>query len=372
MQIGVPKEIHRGEHRAGLSPFGVARLVRYGHEVYVQTGAGEDSHFSDEDYRAAGAGIVFDEDEVYQRADLVCRVGAMAPDEIERLKPASTVCGFLHLAVQPKELVGALSDRSLTLIGWELVEDGGGDRPLLVAFSEIAGRMAVHTAAHLLEHESGGRGLILGGAPGIPPATVLVLGAGNLGRTAAAQAVATGAHVIVVDADVARLRRVQESLCGHAATAIASERNLEKYTAIADVVIGAVLIPGGRAPYLVTEPMVKGMKAGSVILDLSIDQGGCVETSRPTRPDHPTFVAHRVIHYCVPNMTTNVPRTATRALTISALPWIMKLAGEGVDAAARSDAGLARGMYMYEGRVVNEAAAHALGVQHEVLSRLLD
>ena len=371
MQIGVPKEIHRAEHRVGLTPFGVARLRRFGHEVFVQSGAGQDSHFSDEDYRDVGAQIVFDADEVFQRAEIVCRVGVLAPDEIRRLRPASTVCGFMHLAVAPKDVVGALSEKSITLIGWELVEDAEGDRPLLVAFSEIAGRMAVHTASHLLEHGSGGRGVILGGAPGIPPATVVILGAGTLGRNAAAQSLACGAHVIVLDASVARLRRTQDVLGSQVVTAIASERNLARYTAIADVLIGAVLIPGGRAPFLVTEEMVKKMKAGSAILDLSIDQGGCVETSRPTLPDHPTFTAHGVIHYCVPNMTTNVPRTASRALTIGALPWVMELAEKGVEAAVRNDSGLARGVYMFDGRVVNEAAAHALGVQHEELGRIL-
>jgi alanine dehydrogenase len=372
MQIGVPKEVHRVEHRVGLSPFGVARLANRGHQVFVQTGAGTDSHFTDEDYRAVGGQIVFDPDEVYQRADLICRVGPLAGDEIERLRPTSIVCGFHHLAVAPKELVAALSEKSITLIGWELVENAGGNRPILVAFSEIGGRMAVHTAAHLLERGSGGRGVILGGVPGIPPATVVVLGAGTLGRTAAAQSVACGAHVIVLDADVERLRSVHECLDGHVATAIASERNLDRYSGFADVLIGAVLIPGGRAPYLVTEDMVKRMRTGSVILDLSIDQGGCVETSRPTRPDHPTYTTHDVIHYCVPNMTTNVPRTASRALTIGALPWVMELAAGGLETAVRGDPGLARGVYMFDGRVVNEAAAHALGVKHEEIARLLD
>jgi alanine dehydrogenase len=371
MIVGVPKETRHDEHRVGLTPFAVSRLVKHGHQVYLEHDAGEDSHFHDEAYAAAGAQIVFDTDEVYQRADLVCRVGALDADEVDLVRPGSTVCGFLHLAMAPREQVARLAERKVTLFGYEIIEDHEGHRPVLISLSEIAGHMAVHTAAHLLEHDSGGRGIVLGGTPGMAPATVVVLGAGTAGRTVAALAHACGAHVIVLDAHVSRLREAVREVSGDIVTSIASHRNLGRYTAIADVLIGAVLIPGGRAPFLVTEEMVKGMKRGSVILDLSIDQGGCVETSRPTQLHSPTFQMHGVTHYAVPNMTANVPRSASRALSIAAEPYLVRLATEGVESALRADAGLGRGAYLYKGHVVNELAAHALGVEHVPLSGIL-
>lgn len=363
MNIGVPFETLGMEHRVGLTPFGASRLTRMGREVYVQHKAGVDSHFLDEDYTAAGAQIVFSAEEVYQRAEIVCRIGALRPDELDLVPNGGTICGFHHFAMAPREVFEPLIEKEATLIGYELLEDEAGDRPVLIAFSEIAGGMVVHTAAHLLEHDSGGRGLVLGGAPGIPPATVVILGAGTLGRTAARRFIALGAHVIVLDAELPRLREVYSIMPG-VVTAIASHRNLGRFTAIADVVVGAVLVPGARAPYLVTEAMVKEMKEGSVILDLAIDQGGCVETSRPTHPEQPTYEMHGVTHYCVPNMTANVPRTASRALANAALPFVIELSKEGVEATLRADPGFAAGLSLYRGMVVNEQTARSLGVEH--------
>lgn len=373
MRIGVPRETLRHEHRVGLTPFGVSRFVHRGHEVYVERDAGKDSHFSDEDYVGAGATIVYRPEEVYGRAEVVCRVSSLNLEEVQLLAPGSTILGFHHLAVAPRPLLDQLLERQITAIGYELLECDTEEcrRPVLTSQSEIAGRLAVTMAARLLEHEEGGRGIILGGVAGVPPATVVILGAGTVGLTAAKVAGSLGAHVIVLDSNPQRLR-VAISLCSqHLATAVASPRNLRRYTAIADVLIGAVMIPGGRTPYLVTEQMVGSMKRGSVILDVSIDQGGCVETSRPTSLDSPTFKVSGVTHYCVPNMTTNVPRTASRSLTIASITHLLTLADAGLDKALTFHPGLARGVYLYRGKIVNEAAARSLGLDHSMLEDLL-
>jgi len=371
MNIGVPLETHGQEHRVGLNPHGVDRLRRHGFDVFVQHDAGADSHFSDADYSESGATIVFSAEEAYQRGDIVCRISALSDDEVDYVRPGSTICGFHHLAVRPKEMVHALAEKEVTMLGWEIVENDLGRRPILTTFSEIAGHLAVHTAAHLLEFDQGGRGVVLGLMPGITPATVVVLGAGTLGRTAATLLASLGAEVIVLDSELGRLRELTEMTERRIVTAIASHRDVSRFTAIADVVIGAVLVPGGRAPDLVTEEMVKNMKDGSVILDLSIDQGGCVETSRPTHPMSPTFKLHGVTHYCVPNMTANVPRDASRALTLSALPYVMEMAREGTEAAFRADPGLAKGLYMYKGKIVNEQAAAGLDLPYTPLESIL-
>ena len=374
MRIGVPKERSCHEHRVGLTPFGVSRLVHQGHEVYVERDAGRDSHFSDEDYVGAGATIVYRPDEVYGRAELVCRVGNLDAEETRFLAPGTAVLGFHHLAVTPKRVLAELVEREITAIGYELVESDSGDcrRPVLTSQSEIAGRLAISMAARLLEHEEGGRGIILGNVPGVPPATVVILGAGTVGTTAAQVAAALGAHVIVLDSHLPRLREAVTAGAQHVVTALASPRNLRRYASIADVLIGAVMIPGGRTPYLVTEEMVTTMKRGSVIIDVSIDQGGCVATSRPTTPDSPTFQVSGVTHYCVPNMTTNVPRTASRALTISAINQIVGTANAGIDRALQAHPGLASGVYLYRGTMVNEAAAAAVGMKATALHEMLD
>jgi len=372
MIVGVPRESLRHEHRVGLTPQGAQRLSGLGHRVYVEHGAGHDSHFADEDFERAGATIAYRAEEVFQRADLVCQVGTVGDAAIEALRPGSTLCGFLHLAVAPKERLARLVDKQATLLGYEVVEDGAGRHPVSAPLAEIAGGVVIQTAAHLLEHEAGGRGILLGGVPGIPPATVVVLGAGKAGRAAAHTALAAGAHVIVLDADLARLRNVHGKLAGRAVTAIATPAEVARYARIADVLVGAVSISGGRrSPCLVTEDTVRAMKPGSIIIDLSIDQGGCVETSRPTTLDTPTFQLHGVTHCCVPNLTANVPRTSARALTLAALPYLERLAEDGVACALAADAGLARGVFVYRGRVVNEAVARALGRAAEPLAPLL-
>ena len=371
MVVGVPRETHHHEHRVGLTPFAVRRLTRQGHTVVFESGAGIEAHFANLEYENTGGQIVYGPDEVYQRADLVCQVGQLTARELELLRPGSVIASFHHLAVAPREVIERLAGLEATLIGYELIRDTEG-RPVLYPFSDMAGQLAVHLAAHHLQTEAGGRGVLLGNVPGVPPPTILILGAGIAGRSAARQGLNGGAHVIVLDTDLRKLQAVHREFIGRVVTAMGTAHRLEQLTKIADVVIGAVLIPGARAPFLITEEMVKTMKAGSVIVDLSIDQGGCVETGRPTTPADPTFVMHDVVHYCVPNMTANIPRTASRALANAALPYLEVLAGRGLEAALREDPGLAEGVYLYRGKPVNPSVAETLGTTATPLQPLID
>jgi len=371
MIIGVPREIHRHEHRVGLTPLAAACLIRQGQTVLIEKEAGLTAHFSDRDYQKAGAQIVYDTEEVYKRADIVCRVSMLPPQELNLLKPGTILCGFHHLAIAPRETVTKLMDLHTTLIGYEIIRDIHGELPVLVPFSEMAGQMVVHIAAHYLQNEEGGRGVLIGNVTGVPPATILVLGAGTVGSTAARLALASGAHVIVFDADLSKLRAMSRELGRQAVTVMGGLDHLERYTSIADVVIGAVLVPGARAPFIFSEEMVKAMKPGSVIIDVSIDQGGCVATSRPTTLDRPTFVMHHVVHYCVPNMTANIARTASRALANAAIPYVAELSSRGVEEILRADPGLAAGVYMYKGKVVKEGIGSTLGIPAQPLAQLL-
>lgn len=371
MIIGIPRETERLEHRVGMTPFSVSRLVRAGHSAIVERDAGAEAHFSDRDYIEAGAEIVYSAEEVYKRADLVCQVGTIRPDELDLVASGSMIAGFHHLAVAPRATLEHLRRLDTTLIGYEIIEDEKGDRPILLSMSDLAGQLAIHEAAHLLQIHSGGRGILLGNTPGVPAATVLVLGAGSVGTVAARHAASIGAHVIVMDADVRKLHLLHRSLGGRVVTCLFDPIQLGRFVAMADAVIGAVLIPGGRAPFLVTEEMVRTMRPGSVIVDVSIDQGGCVETSRPTTLDSPTFRAHDVVHYCVPNMTANIARTASRALTDAILPYVLRIAEEGLETVVREEPGFGRGLYLYRGRIVNEAVAELMGVEVESLDGLL-
>jgi alanine dehydrogenase len=267
--------------------------------------------------------------------------------------------------VTPRDVVRRLMELETTLIGYEIIRGPGGELPVLTPFSEMAGHMAVQVAAYLLQNDAGGRGILLGNVPGVPPPTVLIVGAGTAGQAAARLAVASGAHVIVLDEEVGKLRELSHALSGQVVTALASDTRLKQYTAIADVLIGAVLIPGARAPYLITESMIESMKPGSVVIDLSIDQGGCVETSRPTTIESPTYVAHDVVHYCVPNLTSNMARTASRALVNAAMPFVLELAARGVDDALDTVPGLAAGVYLYRGKMVHDITGQTLGIPAE-------
>jgi alanine dehydrogenase len=294
----------------------------------------------------------------------------MAADELSSVRPESVLLGFHHLSVGPRKVIDQLRDLGVTAIAYELVEDAQGRRPILTVMAEMAGEMAVSLAAHYLQNQEGGRGILLSAVAGVAPPTVLVLGAGRVGTAAAARALALGAHVIVLDQNLAQLRGLKQAVGPQAVTEVTTSDRLARYTQVADVVIGAVLNPGGRAPFLVTEPMVRRMRVGSVVVDVSIDQGGCVETSRPTDIRDPVFVRHDVVHYCVPNMTANVARTASRALSDAVLGPVASLAA-GVDAALRADPGLAAGVCLYRGRLVQPQLAESLGSPPERLADLL-
>lgn len=372
MVIGVPRETHRHEHRVGLTPLAISRLTKFGYTVLIERNAGAAAHFTDQHFEEVGAQIVYSDDEVYKRADLVCRVGVISTDELDLLKQGSVICAFHHLAVQTREKVERLMELETTLIGYELIRDENGEMPVLVPFSEMAGQMAIPLAAHYLQTEKGGRGILMGNVPGVPPPTVLILGAGSVGLAAARSALLSGAHVVVLDDHLANLRAINRELSGQVVTAVSNPKRLNRYTAIADVVIGAILVPGERTPYLVTEEMVKAMRTGSVIIDISIDQGGCVETSRPTSIDDPTFIMHDVVHYCVPNMTADIARTASRALADAALPYIIEMAEKGVAAALRDDPGLGESVFLYKGRMVNQGAGEVFEIPATPLRRLME
>jgi alanine dehydrogenase len=343
-----------------------------GHRVFVETGAGEGSRLSDSAYGDAGVEVVFQREEVYLRSEVVLAVTAPTMEEISFTREGQVLMAFWHLGVAPKALVAEMTSRRLTALGYEMIELKNGHRPVLHAMSELAGPMTIHTAAHLLQRESGGRGILLGAGPGIPPATVLIIGAGTAGSGAALAALGNGAHVIVLDNDVEKLRRLRSETGGHVVTSLADRETIDRLVRIADVVIGAVLLPAGTpAPFLVTKEMVSTMRAGSVILDLSIDQGGCVETSRPTTIDHPTFVVNDVVHYCVPNMTANIPRTASKVLTLAHIEYLQRIAKQGIDEALRTRPNLARGAYMYQGTITKKAIAALFGQEHQSIESLL-
>ncbi len=361
MDIGIPREVIRHEHRVGLTPQGVRGLVAHGHRVFIETGAGDGSRHGDKDYRDAGAEIVYRKEEIIHRAEIMLAVGAPSLEEVALCRPGQIIFGFLHLAVAPREVVRRMLERKVTAVGFEIIEEPLGHLPVLHAIGELAGQLVVHTAAHLLENESGGRGILLGSVPGVPPATILVLGAGTVGSHAARTALNVGAEVVVLDNDMSRLRQVARDLCGRPVTLIADRENVARYARIADVVIGAVLVPGGPAPFVVTKEMVSAMKPGSVIIDVSIDQGGCVETSRPTTLGDPTFVTHGVVHYCVPNLTANIARTASRVLSHAHLPYVLEVASSGMEGALKRSEALTRGVYLHQGKVMKPVLAGLLG-----------
>lgn len=362
MDIGVPRETHRHEHRVGLTPLAISRLIKHGNSVLVERNAGEAAHFTDRHFEEIGAQIVYNPDEVYKRADVVCRVGVISTEELDLLKRGAVICAFHHLAIQPRENIERLMELETTLIGYELIRDETGDLPVLVPFSEMAGQMVIPLAAHYLQTEEGGRGILMGNVPGVPPPTVLILGAGRVGHAAAHHALLSGAHVVVLDNDMTKLREINREFSGQVVTAVSSAESLNQYAEIADVVIGAILVPGERAPFLITEEMVKTMRRGSVIIDVSIDQGGCAETSRPTSIVDPTYIVHDVVHYCVPNMTANIARTASRALSDAALPYVVEMAEKGVEETLRSDPGLGEGVFLYRGRMINRGTGEVFNI----------
>jgi alanine dehydrogenase len=371
MIIGVPLERDPTENRVSLTPAGTRTLVHCGHMVVVESGAGRLSRFTDDEYGAAGAHLVYDHEEVFGRADLIMKVTAIRPPEVPLLREQQIVFGFHHLAAASREHLSALLRRGVTLIGFEVTEDAAGDVPILHAMSEIAGQLAVTVAAHRLETRGGGRGILLGGSTGIPPAHVVVLGAGVAGTWAARTALGNGAQVTMLDTRLGALRRVEEIFGRSVVTEVAHLFSITRAVSYADVLIGAILVRGERTPHAVTHAMVGGMKKGAVIIDVSIDQGGCVETSRPTTLQDPVFVEDGIIHYAVPNMASAVARTASLALTYAALPFVQTLADMGLEPALAQEAGLARGVYAYRGELVSASVARAFGLRSGPLASIL-
>src|SRR3990172_4378470 len=341
MNVGVPKERRPFEFRVGLPPAGAAMFVRYGHTVYVESGA----------YVRAGATVAYAPEEAFGRADLVLKFARPLARELELLPHGVTVAGFLHLAAARQDKIDVILAKGITALAYEQIEEDDGSRPAMAPLSRIGGRMVVQTAASLLQNNNGGRGILLGGVAGVPPAEVVILGAGVVGSTAAAGFAAAAAHVAVLDVNLARLQALQDHLALPMVTLLSTPHNIARATAYADIVVGAVLVPGERAPLLVTRQMVANMRARSLIIDMSIDQGGCVETARPTNHSSPTFVEEGVLHYCVPNMSGVLGRTATHALYAGAYGYLEAVARLGLEQALESMPALARGLNTLRGEV---------------------
>ncbi len=363
MIIGVPKEIKTEEYRVGAPPMAAGVLTQAGHQVLVQTKAGDGSGFTDEEYAKVGATIVSTAEEVYGQAEMIYHVKEPLAPEYPLLRRDQILFTYLHLAAA-KEVTQVLMDKGVVAIAFETVELPDGTLPLLDPMSQVAGRLATQIAAQYLGKMYKGSGKLLGGVLGVPPATVVVLGAGNVGAGSAKVAYGMGARVIIVDISVERLRHLSEVLGGHCETLVSNPHNIANAVKEADVVIGAVLVKGGRAPILVTREMVKSMKPGSVIVDVAVDQGGCIETTHPTTHDKPTFIVDDVIHYCVTNMPGMVPRTSTMALSNATLPYALKLANLGYLKALRSDESLRKGLNVYKGKVTNRLVAESLGLEY--------
>ena len=359
--VGVPTEVKPDERRIALTPDGVRELASRDVDVLVQSGAGAGIGLSDGDYAGAGAEVVTSASEVWGRAGLVCKVKEPQPDEFSLLRDALTLFTYLHLAAYP-EVAEALCAAGTTGIAYETVMRPDGQLPLLAPMSEIAGRMAVQAGARFLEAPQGGRGVLMSGAPGVRPARVAVLGAGNVGWNAAIIAAGMGAEVTLLDLNLDRLRALESTLPGRITTLASNRGSVERSVAESDLVVGAVLVAGGRAPTVVTEAMVAAMRPGSVIADVAIDQGGCIETARETSHHDPVYKVHGVQHYCVGNIPGAVPVTATAALTNATLPYVVALASLGSDAACRRDPVLAGGLNTRAGAVVHAVVAGSLGV----------
>jgi len=364
MHIGIPRERRADEYRVGLTPAGVALLTAAGHACSVEHDAGRGAGFSDVDYERAGGRIVYSSEEAYGRADLVVKVDPVSSEESAWLREDSILMGFLHLGTGRPDIVRELLARRVTSIAYETVQEDDGALPVLVPLSQVAGRMVPHLAAGLLRNDRGGNGILLAGVPGVPPAEVVIIGAGTLGATAARALLDVGASVYLLDHDLRRLQELDQTYGGgrRPVLMVSHDFNIRKVVKFADVLVVAVLVPGARAPVLVSREMVKTMKPRSVVMDISIDQGGSVETSRPTTHRSPTFVEEGVIHYCVPNMTSVVARTATHAFNNAAWPLMWEVAQQGLESALANRPALRRGVATRQGHVVNPRLSAQLGL----------
>jgi alanine dehydrogenase len=369
VKIGVVKEIKRDEYRIALTPAGARELVQRGHEVLVESGAGEGSSFADAQYQANGAELGPVE-QVWAEAEMVLKVKEPLPEEYPRLREGQILFTYLHLAAS-KELTDALAESGAACVAYETVEIQNGALPLLAPMSEIAGRLAAQAGAYFLEKPLGGRGLLLGGVAGVAPGRVLVIGGGIVGYNAAVIAIGLGANVTILERSIDRMRHLDEILSGRVSLVMSSTLQVEESIRDADVVIGAVLIPGAKAPKLVTRPMLGEMKKGAVLCDVAIDQGGCAETSRPTTHTDPVYTVDGIIHYCVANMPGAVPITSTKALTNATLPYVEEIADNGLAAAVARDPALARGVNVLEGKITYRAVAEAHGLEYTPLDAVI-
>ncbi len=363
MRVGIPTEIKNNEYRVAITPSGVAELVHRGHDVLVQVGAGEGSAIHDADFKAAGATMVESADQVWAQADLLLKVKEPIEPEYSRMRKGQVLFTYLHLAAS-KQCTDALLASGTTSIAYETVQTADGALPLLAPMSEVAGRLSAHVGAYHLMRTMGGRGVLMGGVPGVAPATVVVIGGGMAGDNAAAVAWGMGAHVTVFDLNVNTLRKIDAEYGGAIETRYSARLDLENAVKQADLVIGAVLVPGAKAPKLVTNATVAQMKPGAVLVDIAIDQGGCFEDSRPTTHDDPTFKVHDAVFYCVANMPGAVPRTSTFALTNATMPYVLKLADKGWQGACFSDSALTKGLSTHEGKLLNKEVAHDLDLHY--------
>ena len=370
MIVGVPKEIKDHESRVGVTPAGVRALTEAGHKVLVQTGAGDLSAFPDDDYQGAGAEIVGTAFDTWRLADMVVKVKEPTEKEYSFFRDGLNLFTYLHLAPLPA-LTDALVSKGVTGIAYETVRDAAGTLPLLTPMSEVAGRLSVQMGAAYLQKEHGGRGVLLGGVPGVLPGSVVILGGGIVGTNAAKMALGLGARVTMIDLNLNRLREIDDIFAGRVLTLASNSYNIARAASEADLLVGGVLIPGHAAPKLVTSGMVKNMKKGAVIVDVAIDQGGCIETARPTTHSDPSYVVDGVVHYCVTNMPAAVPNTSTLALTNATFPYVLRLANQGAEQAIRNSPGLAEGVNTYKGNLTYAAVAESQSREHKPVADLL-
>ncbi len=371
MNIGIPTEVFAEERRIALTPVGVYALTNEGHTVYVQRGAGEACGFGDQEFREVGAELVYSAEEVYHRSDIIAKVQPPTEEECAFLDSGKIVFSFLSLGITRKPVIEILRRKGVIALGYEFSEQPDGTLPILTAMSEIAGSLLPQIAGRFLESVHGGRGITLAGVAGISPANVVILGAGAVGFNAARAFSALGAQVLVMDKDVNRLREIDRVLNKRVSTSVVTPLLVERAVRFADVLVGAVFIHGKRTPHVVTEKMVREMKAGSVILDVSIDQGGCVATSRPTTLSSPTFMEYEVIHYCVPNIPASVARTASHALNNSVLPWVLQVARLGIEVSLQRYRCLQKGTYLYQGHTTLRSIAELFDLEYRDIVALV-
>lgn len=367
MNIGVINESNKIENRAGLSPSGISILTEKGHTLYVQAGAGLKSGYTNEDFSSLGANIVFTKEEVFGRSDVVLNISPLDEEECYLVKKGQILFGFHHLAVARKNIVEELLKKKVTMIGYEIVQEDNEALPFIESLSEITGQMCLVISGHYLQTHQEGRGIVIGGVVSVPPATAVIVGSGVLARSAIKALLGAGAHTIALGRYMDRLRDLEEMTSGRLVTLMASQYNLERMVKIADILIGAVLRPGERAPVMITRDMVKSMKKGSIIIDLAIDQGGCIETSRLTTLEHPTYVDQGVIHYCVPNITSTVSRTSTKVLSNLVASYLIEIGKMGIDKALKEYSELAKGVYIYQGDLVRKSTAERFDLPYKEL-----